>query len=135
MFIVILFIFLGILSGYLLRKKTVDADKTKTEGMTKTDGKTKLDRVARWQGRIVTWLIWVLLFLLGVEVGNNDRVISALPTLGVEALVLSVAATLGSCLLAWGLWKMVRKKEEKMRMESKDNYLFDSNAKRGGVER
>ena len=131
MFIVILFIFLGILSGYLLRKKTVAADKTKTEGMTKT----KLDSVARWQGRIVTWLIWVLLFLLGVEVGNNDRVISALPTLGVEALMLSVAATLGSCLLAWGLWKMVRKKEEKMRMESKDNYLFDSNAKRGGVER
>ena len=129
MFIVILFIFLGILSGYLLRKKTVAADKTKTEGMTKT----KLDSVARWQGRIVTWLIWVLLFLLGVEVGNNDRVISALPTLGVEALMLSVAATLGSCLLAWGLWKMVRKKEEKMRMESKDNYLFDSNAKRGGV--
>ena len=134
MFIVILFIFLGILSGYLLRKKTVAADKTKTEGMTKKKGKTKLDRVARWQGRIVTWLIWILLFLLGVEVGNNDRVISALPTLGVEALVLSVAATLCSCLLAWGLWKMVRKKEEKMRMESKDNYLFDSNAKRGGVE-
>lgn len=87
MFVVILFIFLGILSGYLLRKK---------EGVT------------RWQGRIVTWLIWLLLFLLGIEVGSNDRIISALPTLGVEALRLSVAATLGSCLLAWGLWKMVK---------------------------
>jgi len=96
MFIVILFIFLGILSGYLLRKKALAGDETKMEG------------VARWQGRIVTWLIWLLLFLLGIEVGSNDRIISALPTLGVEALVLSVAATLGSCLLAWGLWKMVK---------------------------
>ena len=96
MFIVILFIFLGILSGYLLRKKALAGDEAKMEG------------VARWQGRIVTWLIWLLLFLLGIEVGSNDRIISALPTLGVEALGLSVAATLGSCLLAWGLWKIVK---------------------------
>ena len=92
MFVVILFIFLGISLGYLLR--------TKFEG-----AKAK---VVHWQGRIVTWLIWLLLFLLGIEVGSNDRIISALPTLGVEALVLSVAATLGSCLLAWGLWKTLK---------------------------
>jgi len=92
MFVVILFIFLGILLGYLLR--------TKFEG-----AKVK---AVHWQGRIVTWLIWLLLFLLGIEVGSNDRIISALPTLGVEALVLSVAATLGSCLLAWGLWKTLK---------------------------
>ena len=85
MFIVMLFIFLGILTGYLLRK-----------------------RAGRWQGRVVTGLIWLLLFLLGVEVGGDGRIVEALPTLGVEALVLSVAATLGSCLLAWGLWKMVK---------------------------
>ena len=96
MFIVILFIFLGILSGYLLRKKALAGDEAKMGG------------VARWQGRFVTWLIWLLLFLLGIEVGSNDRIISALPTLGVEALVLSLAATLGSCLLAWGLWKIVK---------------------------
>ena len=92
MFVVILFIFLGILLGYLLR--------TKFEG-----AKVK---AVHWQGRIVTWLIWLLLFLLGIEVGSNDRIISALPTLGVEALVLSVAATLGSCLLAWGFWKTLK---------------------------
>ena len=96
MFVVILFIFLGILSGYLLRKKAL------------VGNEAKMGRVARWQGHIVTWLIWLLLFLLGIEVGSNDRIISALPTLGVEALVLSVAATLGSCLLAWGLWRMVK---------------------------
>ena len=96
MFIVILFIFLGIFSGYLFRKKVF------------ASGETRLEGVARWQGRLVTGLIWLLLFLLGIEVGSNDRIISALPTLGVEALVLSVAATLGSCLLAWGLWNTLK---------------------------
>lgn len=116
MFVVILFIFLGILSGYLLRKKAL------------VGNEAKMGRVTRWQGRIVTWLIWLLLFLLGIEVGSNDRIISALPTLGVEALVLSVAATLGSCLLAWGLWKMVKDNNKDV-VSSKKATLI------GGVER
>ncbi len=46
--------------------------------------------------------------MLGIEVGSNDQIISALPTLGVEAMVLSVFATLGSCVLAWALWKTTK---------------------------
>lgn len=92
MFIVILFIFLGILSGVLCRKLSTGACISLT------------DVVARWQGRIVTWLIWLLLFLLGIEVGSNEMIVRSLPTLGVEALLLSSAATLGCCVLAWALW-------------------------------
>ncbi len=91
MFIVILFIFLGITAGYVLRTRI----KSKTAGTT----------VAKWSSRLTTWLIWLLLFMLGIEVGGNEQIISALPTLGVEAIVLSVFATLGSCMLAWGLWR------------------------------
>ena len=107
MFVVILFIFLGILSGNLLRKKFLVGGGALAGNETLADVEAKKEEAARWQGRIVTWLIWLLLFLLGIEVGSNDRIISALPTLGVEALVLSVAATFGSCLLACGLWKIV----------------------------
>ena len=46
--------------------------------------------------------------MLGIEVGSNKQLISALPTLGVEAMVLSVFATLGSCVLAWALWKTTK---------------------------
>lgn len=92
MFIVILFIFLGILSGVLCHKLSTGACISLT------------DVVARWQGRIVTWLIWLLLFLLGIEVGSNEMILRSLPTLGVEALLLSSAATLGCCVLAWALW-------------------------------
>lgn len=94
MFIVILFIFLGILSGVLCRKLSTGARISLT------------DVAARWQGRIVTWLIWLLLFLLGIEVGSNEMIVRSLPTLGVEALLLSLAATLGCCVLAWMLSKV-----------------------------
>lgn len=94
MFIVILFIFLGILSGVLCRKLSTGARISHTEV------------AARWQGRIVTWLIWLLLFLLGVEVGSNEMIVRSLPTLGVEALLLSSAATLGCCVLACMLWRV-----------------------------
>ena len=40
-------------------------------------------------------LVWVLLFLLGVEVGGNPRVVGSLATLGVEALVLALAGVAG----------------------------------------
>ena len=94
MFIVILFIFLGILSGVLCRKLSTGARISHT------------DVAARWHGRIVTWLIWLLLFLLGIEVGSNEMIVRSLPTLGVEALLLSSAATLGCCVLAWMLWRV-----------------------------
>lgn len=94
MFIVILFIFWGILSGVLCRKLSTGARISLT------------DVVARWQGRIVTWLIWLLLFLLGIEVGSNEMIVRSLPTLGVEALLLSSAATLGCCVLACMLWRV-----------------------------
>ena len=94
MFIVILFIFLGILSGVLCRKLWTGARISLT------------DVAARWQGRIVTWLIWLLLFLLGIEVGSNEMIVRSLPTLGVEALLLSSAATLGCCVLACMLWRV-----------------------------
>ena len=107
MFLVILFIFLGILSGVLCRKLSTGARISLT------------DVAARWQGRIVTWLIWLLLFLLGIEVGSNEMIVRSLPTLGVEALLLSSAATLGCCVLAWMLWRV-----------SKNNTVQEENEKK-----
>lgn len=60
-----------------------------------------------WISLLITGLIWILLFLLGWEVGHNKGVISALPSLGLDALLLTLAALLGSSLAAWGLWKVV----------------------------
>lgn len=91
MFTVIGVMFIGIGIGYLLRHQSLP-----------------------WIQKGITLLIWLLLFLLGIEVGQNEQVIRSLPTLGLEALIIAIACVLGSCICAWILWKQVtRKKEEK----------------------
>jgi uncharacterized membrane protein YbjE (DUF340 family) len=81
MFIVLAFMFVGILTGYLFR-----------------------NRKMQFQNRLILTLIWVLLFLLGLEVGMNDNVVRKFASLGLEAAVIAVAATLGSVVAAKLLW-------------------------------
>jgi hypothetical protein len=42
----------------------------------------------------------ILLFVMGCEIGNNETLMSNLPTLGGEAAVFAIAATLGSLVAA-----------------------------------
>ena len=81
--------FLGVACGFLMRK-----------------GPT------RWSGKVTTVLIWVLLLLLGIEVGSDKELISSLPELGWEAAVIALASLLGSCIFAWGLWRFSRRKKD-----------------------
>lgn len=60
----------------------------------------------------VTVLIWLLLFLLGIEVGSNPQVINGITSLGLEALWLSVAGMAGTLVFAWALWKWVSLKKK-----------------------
>lgn len=64
---------------------------------------------------VITVLIWLLLFILGIEVGGNRQIINGLANLGMEAIVITIAAMLGSCMAAWLLWHTLykRKKGEK----------------------
>lgn len=62
--------------------------------------------------RLITALIWLLLFLLGTEVGGNRRIMESLHTLGVEAVVITLACVCGSCVCAWGLWKWLYGRKE-----------------------
>lgn len=62
--------------------------------------------------KIITFIIWVLLFLLGVEVGTNPDIIAGLGTIGVEALIITVAAVLGSALVAILLWRYIKKSKK-----------------------
>ena len=92
MFIVIGIMFAGIGIGYLMRRQSLP-----------------------WINQAITVLIWLLLFLLGIEVGHNEQIIRSLPTLGMEAVAIALTCVLGSCLIAWALWKYVnRRKEEKV---------------------
>jgi uncharacterized membrane protein YbjE (DUF340 family) len=87
MFIVIGCMITGIVSGFLLRRYRL-----------------------RFIHRLIMTLIWLLLLLLGVEVGANETVIRQFGNLGFEAFLLAFAGTLGSVVFAWFLWLVVRSK-------------------------
>ncbi|MDP4292697.1 MAG: LysO family transporter [Bacteroidota bacterium] len=87
MFIVIACMLAGIAVGYLFRR-----------------------REFRFMHRFIVWLIWLLLFLLGLEVGVNDTVIRQFASIGLEAFLLALGGTLGSVIFAWILWLTVRTK-------------------------
>jgi uncharacterized membrane protein YbjE (DUF340 family) len=89
MFIVIALMLSGMLIGYLLRNQKMS-----------------------WIHKIITFFIWLLLFLLGNEVGKDKRIIDGLYTLGLEAMVITIFTVLGSVIAAWLLWKNVTKKQK-----------------------
>ena len=60
---------------------------------------------------MVTVLIWLLLFFLGVEVGENPQVINGISRLGIEALWLSLAGLVGTVAFSWALWRWVSGKK------------------------
>src|SRR5690554_3544618 len=92
MFIAIGFMLLGVLIGFLSRKKPI----TRKKPIKNTS-------------KLITGLIWLLLFILGVEVGGNSQIVSGLPVIGVEALIITAAAVIGSAVAAFFLWKRIAK--------------------------
>mgnify|MGYP003499671105 FL=1 len=88
MFTIIGLMLPGMLLGFLLRKRQLSGI-----------------------SRIITILIWLLLFLLGIEVGNNEQIIKGIHTLGLEAFILTIGGLLGSVIAAWALWKILYKKK------------------------
>ena len=87
MFTIIGLMLTGMLLGFLLRKQ-------KLSGIHK----------------VITVLIWLLLFLLGIDVGGNQKIINGLHTIGLEAIVITLAAVLGSVTAAWALWYVLYKR-------------------------
>ncbi len=59
--------------------------------------------------KVITVLIWILLFVLGLEVGSNPQIVSNLGKLGLDALIITLGAVAGSIILAALLWKIVNK--------------------------
>ncbi len=92
MFKIVLIMAFGILTGWLLRRR-------------------KLHLL----GKIISLLIWTLLFLLGVEVGGDDRIVKGIASLGLEAVVITLGGLTGCSLFAFLLWRltlMVRRKRQ-----------------------
>lgn len=69
----------GIVVGYLLRSKK---------------------KLILASEKMTIWAIYLLLFLLGIAIGSDERIVQNLPTLGWEAFLLTIGGVAGSIILA-----------------------------------
>jgi len=91
MFTVIGIMFGGVAVGYLLRKTPF------------------LQHI----GKPISYTIFLLLFLLGLSVGNNEAIINNFSTLGLQAFLIALAATTGSVVAAWVVYRFFFREDKK----------------------
>lgn len=85
MITVLVIMIIGMICGYLLKEKK------------------KLLQISE---KLTTAIIFVLLFMLGIGVGLNKKVISGIDTIGWQAAVITFGAILGSLIFAYLTYKL-----------------------------
>lgn len=75
---IFLSILIGIAVGYLIRQK----------------------RIVKYTAQLLNGVIVLLLFVLGIAVGSNEQLVAGFTSLGIEALLLTIGATLCSLVAA-----------------------------------
>lgn len=56
--------------------------------------------------KLLNYAIYLLLLLLGISIGANDHVMNHLDTIGWDALLITLVATMGSVLCVWGIYRL-----------------------------
>ena len=84
MLIVLGVLTVGILLGWFLRKKS---------------------HLEKWLNYLILGFIFLLLFVLGLEVGGNDKLLKSLDTLGWIAVLISFSTIFFSVLLSWVVYR------------------------------
>ena len=59
------------------------------------------ERITNLLNRATILVVIILLFMLGVTVGGNDKVFNRLPDLGAVSLYIAWSCILGSCVVAY----------------------------------
>lgn len=91
MFGVMLIMLCGILVGYLLRdRKAIPAIVSKAS----------------------LYIIFLLLFIMGVSIGSNPQVIHKFGELGFWGIAIALVSTMGSVALSWVVYRYLFKKAE-----------------------
>lgn len=76
------------------------------------------DKFREWLERLVTYSVWILLFLMGIAVGINKTIIQNFEQIGYLAFFLTIGAVVGSVLLSAIVYR----------------YLFRAKKLKGGEE-
>ena len=55
--------------------------------------------------KLLNVAIYILLLLLGISVGSNDKIIDNLYNIGLQALIITIGAIAGSVAFCWIIYK------------------------------
>ena len=94
MFGVMIVMLSGVLIGYILRN---------------------IRAIPALVSKINIYIIFLLLFVMGLSVGSNTQVIQGLGTLGLLGIAISVVSIAGSVFLSWIVYRHLFKKEDDQR--------------------
>ena len=88
---ILIIMFSGIVLGFIFRKKRSLI--------------TAADKLAGWS-------IYLLLFLLGLSIGNNELIITNFGQIGFNSIMLTLSGISGSVILSFFAYKLLFKKDE-----------------------
>ncbi|PKP09428.1 MAG: DUF340 domain-containing protein [Bacteroidetes bacterium HGW-Bacteroidetes-4] len=60
----------------------------------------------QYTNKATLWIIFLLLFFMGIGVGNNPQIMENLDTIGFRGLQLALVAILGSVVLSWVVYRL-----------------------------
>ena len=100
---IFLSILVGILIGYLLKNYSI----------------------IKHSNKLLNIVIMLLLFFLGVSVGNNKDIINNFMSIGIEAFILTVGGTLGSLICAKFIYNRYFKKRSNIHSNIHENEILN----------
>jgi uncharacterized membrane protein YbjE (DUF340 family) len=72
----------------------------------------RLPKVIRATDKLISWAIYLLLFLLGISVGLNKTIIQNLDKIGLQAAMITLGAITGSVFCLWIIYRLYFQKEQ-----------------------
>ncbi|MCL2154532.1 MAG: LysO family transporter [Leptospirales bacterium] len=89
---ILIIMFAGIVLGFILRKKKY---------------------IIMLFDKLTSLSIYLLLFLLGLSIGNNEIIINQFSQIGINAILLAISGISGSVILSYFAYKFLKKHEER----------------------
>lgn len=73
----------------------------------------KKEKFLKVINELTNWAIFLLLFLLGLSVGTNDKILQNFDQIGFQAIAITLFAVMGSVLVSWLTYILFFKKDER----------------------
>ncbi len=71
------------------------------------------EKLLKINSELTNWAIYLLLFLLGLSVGSNEEILTNFDRIGLQAIVITIFAVIGSILVSWLTYIIFFKKNER----------------------